>query len=96
MRTRRREERRFFFDEKKCQKKKRKMCLVVKVVEKNETNYELFVRGGFHLEVPKKIWSHIRRFKRTHIHPIRLFASPNVALSRHQKKSLDLTRISRV
>ena len=54
------------------------------------------VRGRLHLEVPKKIWSHIRRFKRTHIHPIRLFASPNVALSRHQKKSLDLTRISRV
>ena len=54
------------------------------------------VRGRLHLEVPKKIWSHIRRFKRTHIHPIRLFASLNVALSRHQKKSLDLTRFSRV
>ena len=48
------------------------------------------VRGRLHLEVPKKIRSHIRRFKRTHIHPIRLFASLNVALSRHQKKSLQI------
>ena len=51
---------------------------------------------NFYQEVPKKIGSHIRRLKRTHVNPIPLFTPPNDALSRHQKKSLDLTRISQV
>ena len=61
-----------------------------------QTDQKRTLRGGFQQKVPKKIWSHIKRLKHTHDNPIPLFTSPNVALSRRGKKSLDPTRNSQV